>query len=119
MPYIEQALSAAGSIESLLMTGTLQPPQLPPTYSSHTILFCSSKLLIHARVMIVLDEPSYSHHMFSNKTTDQLCSSFDVQSQCEHLIGGDSMWRISHVNQSYRVCMFSRPLPCVLNRNGL
>lgn len=118
MPYIEQALTAAGSIESLLMTGTPQP--LPPsTYSSHTMLFCLDKLLIHARVMIVLDEPSYTHHMFSNKTTDQPRSSFDVQSQCEHLIGGDSMWRISHVNQSYKVCMFlHHRLACSIE-NGL
>lgn len=76
------------------------------------MLFCLDEFLIHMRVMIMLDEPSYTHHMFSNKTIDQPRSSFDVQSQCEHLIGGDSMWRISHVNQSYRVCTFLRCLAC-------
>lgn len=40
--------------------------------------------------------------MFSNKTNEYR-SSFDVQSQCENLVAGDSMWRISQVNNSYRV----------------
>jgi len=43
--------------------------------------------------------------MFLNKINESR-SSFDVQSQCENLIAGDSMWRISHVNKSYRVCYF-------------
>lgn len=40
--------------------------------------------------------------MFSMKS-NECRSSFDVQSQCENLIAGDSSWRISHVNKSYRV----------------
>jgi myotubularin-related protein 9 len=40
--------------------------------------------------------------VFSNKTNEHR-SLFDVQSQCENLVAGDSMWRISHVNKSYRV----------------
>lgn len=40
--------------------------------------------------------------MFPNKV-NQCHSPFDVQSQCENLVAGDSMWRISHVNKSYRV----------------
>lgn len=43
--------------------------------------------------------------MFSNKTNEYR-SMFDVQTQCENLIAGDSMWRISHVNKSYRVPIF-------------
>lgn len=40
--------------------------------------------------------------MFSKKPNEYR-SPFDVQSQCEKLVADDSMWRISHVNQSYRV----------------
>jgi len=50
-----------------------------------------------------LDEADYLHHMFSNKSNEYR-SPFDVQSQCEKLVAGDSMWRISQVNKSYRVC---------------
>lgn len=41
--------------------------------------------------------------MFSNKNNEYR-SPFDVKSQCEQLVAGDSMWRISQVNKSYRVC---------------
>ncbi|XP_025419858.1 myotubularin-related protein 9 isoform X3 [Sipha flava] len=53
--------------------------------------------------LIMTDEADYLHHVFSNKTNEHR-SLFDVQSQCENLVAGDSMWRISHVNKSYRVC---------------
>lgn len=52
--------------------------------------------------MSLLDEADHFYHMFSNKTNE--CRSiFDVQSQCENLVAGDPMWRISHVNKSFRV----------------
>ncbi|XP_001948155.2 myotubularin-related protein 9 [Acyrthosiphon pisum] len=53
--------------------------------------------------LIMTDEADYLHHMFSNKSNEYR-SPFDVQSQCEKLVAGDSMWRISQVNKSYRVC---------------
>lgn len=54
--------------------------------------------------------------MFSNKTNEYR-SSFDVQSQCENLVADDSMWRISHVNQSYRVIFYklSTSGTCILS----
>ncbi|XP_050443434.1 myotubularin-related protein 9 isoform X2 [Adelges cooleyi] len=54
---------------------------------------------------LMLTDTEHFHHIVGNKVAVNECRSpFDVQSQCEKLIAGDKMWRISEVNKAYRVC---------------